>query len=469
MPSRRLSLSLLLLLCLHGCAREPDSLEPLRGHVQGMNVIIVLFDAASASHIQFLGYERATTPFLSELAEESFVFENAYAQASATPLSILALFTGSYPVGAELPNFKGEIVPAIADEAPTLASMLAETHPRRQAWSANRWVCEELGYAQGYTDFYSLWADSTGEVVRGVVSASYVREHAAARLDAIEGPFFSYLHFIEPHLPYQPPEPYASLFDPEFRNLVDCTAKGLRPYRRRQPDSAKLKNIVGLYDGNLAYADAELRSLLEPLMEDGTFEHSIFIFLSDHGEAFWEHGSRGHGLDVFDEVVRVPLMIRIPGMSGRRIPDVVELVDILPTVADLFAITPAGQLDGNSLLPKLFADSPADSLEQLAYFRNHESSHISGIREGRFKLIESSGGRRQKLYDLLVDPGELRDLRTHRTPALKRQTTPLTERLSARLQEILEGEHRSELVESGADSLDTEAVERLKAIGYFDN
>jgi hypothetical protein len=139
-----------------------------------MNVLVVLFDAAAADHFSFLGYERETTPHLSALIDESIVFENAYAQASATPLSIVSLFTGGYPVGRELPSFKGEIIPAIDEARPTLASALEASHPTRVGFSASRWVCKELGYDKGMTELHELWSDGDGEVVRGVVSPTYL-------------------------------------------------------------------------------------------------------------------------------------------------------------------------------------------------------------------------------------------------------------------------------------------------------
>jgi arylsulfatase A-like enzyme len=269
-------------------------------------------------------------------------------------------------------------------------------------------------------------------------------------------------------LPYNPPEPYASMYDPEFRGLVECTAEGLRPYKVSRPPANVRKNVVGLYDGNLAYADAELGRVVETLQKDGRWDDTIFIFTSDHGEAFWQHNWRGHGSKVFEEFVRVPLVLRIPGLPGQRIADVVELVDIFPTLLDLFALEPVDGLAGQSWLPRLTGGAPADSLGQLAFFRNHESRMTSAIREGAYKVVrKSSRPDALELFDLRADPREEINLQSHRDPVKKEQTALLSGRLGERLANILANGVDSPLGESGPDSLSAEAIERLKALGYF--
>lgn len=443
--------------------------EELREHAAGMNLLVVLFDAAAADHFSFLGYERETAPHLAALAEESIVFENAYAQAAATPLSVVSLFTGSYPIGTELPAFKGEIVPAIREDHPTLASVLASSHPSRAAFSANRWVCRELGYDQGFNEFEELWAGPDGEIARPVVPASYLSDQLLGFLDgAPEEPFFVYAHYLEPHLPYTPPEPFASLFDPEIRGQVECTTEGLKPYRASRPPTNVRKEVVALYDGNLAYADDQFGRVVKRLKQKGLWDRTVVVFLSDHGEAFWQHNWRGHGSKVYEEFVRVPLLLRVPGLAPGRIEDVVELVDLYPTLVDLFGLETEAALAGQSWLPRIFAEGPAPEVAQLAFFRNHETRMTTAIREGRYKAVRQRRENKAiELFDLLEDPREETNLQSHRNPETREATQELSTRLAERLHHILESGEDSPLSAAGADSLSPEAIEQLRAIGYF--
>jgi arylsulfatase A-like enzyme len=428
-----------------------------------MDVVVVLLDAAAAGHFSFLGYERETTPFLTRLAAESVVFESAYAQASATPLSVYSLFTGELPLVAEMPVLDGELVASIPAAAPTLASLLADRYPARKGLSGNRWIGRELGYANGFSEFTGIW-ELSADLSR---NATLLSDQAVSWLSSRdESSFFLYLHYLEPHLPYAPPEPFASRFDPSFRGHIEATRQALGPWRSTRPNALIERNLIALYDGNLAYVDSEVQRVAEAIEAAGGWDRTIFILLSDHGEAFWQHGVRGHGMSVYEEMVRVPLFVRIPGLAARRIAEPVQLVDLLPTLLELAGADAAKQRRaGQSLVPLFFGDASGE--DGRAFSRNHEPGMIEYmLREGRYKWVRPGFDAPPKLYDLLEDPDEARDLQSHRARELKAQTAPIAARFAVRLDSLLQA---ATFPAAGAvaDTLDAAARERLKAMGYF--
>ena len=460
-----LSLTLLLVSC--GAPQE-QSVEELRSRAKGMNVLLVIFDASNPDHFSFMGYERETTPNMDRIAAESVVFTQAYAQASATPLSMYSLMTSRYPILEEdqYPR-TGELAAVIPAAMPTLATWATEKFPERAAFLATHWMRKELGFHYGYSTFEALY----DEVPRGaIVPADMVTDRVNDWLAAgPAGPWLGWIHYLEPHTPYSPPEPWFSMFDPEVRGLTDGTEESMAAYRDAVPSDEFKRNTIALYDGNLAWVDHQFGRVVEELKRRGDWDNTIVILTSDHGEAFWEHGVRGHGTHVYDEFVRIPLVIRVPGLAPRRVEEVVELIDVTPTILDLAGVfVPAGSTAGHSLAGLMTGSTQGSD---TAYFRNHKSGFIElGARRGPMKFHEYVVDGRFELFDLgrdpdeqtnlLVDPGDHPDaIRT------------LAESMQQLLGTWVErgGGVGGDLSPSatGADSLDADTIEALRAIGYF--
>jgi arylsulfatase len=459
-------------LLLSACARETEPVTPdeLREHAESMNVALIVLDAANARHFSFMGYERQTTPNIDRLAAEGVVFEQAYAQASATPLSMYSMLSSRYPIldQQDYPE-SGELAAVLHPAMPTLPSWGADKFADRGAFVANRWLREELGFHHGWTSFEKAYEQVAPTEV--VVRASLVSDAFLEWADR-DGPWLAWLHYLEPHLPYTPPEPYLSMFDPEFRFSTDGQGGELKKeWRRRRPSEAMLRNTVGLYDGNLAWVDSEVGRVFDALKDRGEWDRTIVVVTSDHGEAFWEHRVRGHGDHVFEEFVQVPLVIRVPGLAPRRVAEAVELVDVVPTLLDLAGVfVPESGVAGESLVEVMTGDRKA---ADMAFFRNHDKTALElGARRGPLKYIEFSGLNRVALYDLGKDPGEQENLVPFREEA-----TPEIETLRRSMDELLDrwleagsgtGDDFNPSL-SGADSLDADTVEALRAIGYFGN
>ena len=460
-----------LLLLISSCAQpttedQLPSREELLAGISEYDVVIALLDAAAASHFGFMGYERDTTPSIDALAAESIVFERAYAQASATPLSVVSMLTARYPTSADAPSLRGEVVFEVPEEAQLLPELLGELFPARFGASANQWISRRFGFDQGFTEFREVWdeaqvPDPTAPRARRVVDVArrWFDAHGDQRR-------FSYLHFLEPHEPYSPPEPWFDQFDPEAGRRLDGSRRSLAALKTRRPGPKISRNVVALYDGNLPYVDAELGSLIDSLKDEGRWDRTVFVLVADHGEAFWQHGAWGHGRHVYEEYVRVPFLLRIPGfpgLAGTRIEDPVELVDLVPTILDLFDRS-ADWIDpeGNSLLGYLASDM-APPPPSPAFFRNSTPQWLElGASDGRFKWILNPGAQTEQLYDLRQDPEEQTDL--VETRSVPDEARGLLDALVEWLQRP-PSDAAPTLI--GVDSLDADLQEQLKSLGYF--
>jgi arylsulfatase A-like enzyme len=473
------NLSLLLLIgtmsaLLPGCAKTepPESARPraqaaphadaegLRAGVRGANLIIILIDAARADHLSFNGYRRRTTPRIDELLGESVVFTEAYAPAPYTEASVASLLTSQFPdthgaVGVGMP---------LPSEGVTLSEAMKRQGCVTAAFSANPFFSECFGFARGFDEFHEVFrssdigSDQQGSVPPDLMvsaAASWLRAHRDER-------FFAYLHFLQPHTPYNPPEPFRSMF-----------SRGLS-YQRHGVEFLK-----ALYDGNLAYVDQAVGVLLDEIDTLGLGRNSVVVFLSDHGEAFLEHGRREHTTTVYQEMIHVPLAFRLPpgcAVSPRHCPEVLCLTDLMPTLLDLFGIAPPPTMQGRSRLALLAGGSEVEPC--FAVVRSRGRDRTGGVARPkevcyavtgpRYKLIISDLGGSVELYDREADPRETKNIAAERP------------RLVAELRAQFEGwagtQRGRPVVLSGGrvhtsgESLvraDKEVRRRLKALGYL--
>lgn len=468
-PARGAGLLLLLLalLALASCGliknNEEAAMQTLRKEVRGKNLVLVLLDAAAYGHFGYAGYNRNTTPNVDALAEKSLVFDTAYTEASSTGPSVYAMFTSSYPFLAERQGLKGiRDAPFRIDENTALMPvLLAPKFPRRVAFSSNAWIGPEFGFDRGFTQFHEIYdneavPDSTEHLAARTVDA-FKRELSSWG----NGPVFAYLHFLEPHSPYQPPEAFARKFDPVAADSIDASSQSLLRYRFDPPSERKQEMIRALYDANLAYVDSKLEEVIEALRESGHWNDTVFLVIADHGEAFWQHGVYEHGHHIYEEFVRIPFIVHVPGdqeLMGRHIKQPVSLVDLLPTFLDLFEITPPDSLKGDSLLP-LIVGATKDFETRKIFMRNtHRTVPEFGVRAGRYKWIYRVRESSYQLYDLMEDPHEQHDLMAEgKVPP---EAAPLRKQIGLW---IATGTHRIQPVEK----LDPKTEQRLHAIGYF--
>jgi arylsulfatase A-like enzyme len=410
-------------------------------------VLWISQDTVRADHLGAFGYERATSPGFDRRSSGWVVFENAVAPSSWTLPSVASQFLSRYP------SYHGAVMETLAaNDTPTLFEALGAAGFTVVGVTGNPYISYERSLARGFDVLFETdgRADDVNRLLLGAPDLP------------VEGDLALFVHYMDPHVPYAPPPPYNRLFaDPGYRGHVD----GGTNFFKRHPviDRADTRHLKALYDGELAYTDARISSLLDALRDRGLLRDPVIAYTADHGEEFHDHGYWGHSRTLYEELVHVPLALRLPGVPGRRVAQTVSLVDLAPTLLDLLQLPAPPAFQGRSLLPlargKHLPDLPAFAETILTPDRHH----LVAARRGSLKYIVAVPRGRdrapvplhEEAYDLSVDPREKtsRLTLTH-VPALRRRTLAYLSR--ARRQ-----------VPGPPALVDPHAIEKLRAWGYI--
>ncbi len=448
-----------------------------------LDVFVLLVDALRADELGAYGYPRATTPAIDAFAADGILFEQAVSASTFTKSSIASLFTGRYPYQhgvywgshREDPNDPDSVTAdLLSAEETTLAEALRGHGYLTAAWVQNSHLRGEMGFAQGFVDYQ----DQQGNIER--INRRFGRWLGRA---GRRYPFFAYLHYIDLHDPYRPSPPYDTMFggaaDLGFYEDIDLAQWGSFLHEVRSGErtltSAQIAQLRSYYDGQLRAIDGQIGRLFEKLKREGRYDSSLIVVTSDHGDGFGEHGFISHSTVPYEELVRVPLIIKLPDnrSAGRRIGQQVRLIDLLPTILDLTGVkapTDGGgraDLAGCSLVPMIRLGSRPPEMahcgEAVVEIAQEGAYPVVAARSERFKYIHHQH-RGDELYDLAHDPGELENLlAAGGQAAVPLSGEPLKlERLALAAVE-LRGVRKAERVE-----LDAETIRELKALGYLD-
>jgi arylsulfatase A-like enzyme len=381
-------------------------------------IVLVTVDTLRADAVSFAGYGLPTTPFLDGLAREGVVFTHAYAPSSWTPPSMASIFTGLDPSshgvtrGALVAGEASEHV-VLADELTTIAESRRARGRTTVGIASNRHLTRALGFAQGFDHFHDptafLPAPTLMLRTRELFATAFGPQWRTAwRRD----PTFLWLHFFDPHDPYLPNDAWLDRHSPRRpdRSLGPPARLVMRELKRRFPRPGPEVGTLlrPLYDGEVARFDDHLRQLWEEL---GADDDVLLVVTSDHGEELAERGALGHSHSLYDELVRVPLLVRWPrGLpGGRRIEAPVSVSDLAAAIAALDGDELTGA-DRDRALPRWLTD-PAAAAGRPVFLELHAPKpDLRAVRDGSWKLIAAAAGTRAELYDLAADPGERRDL-----------------------------------------------------------
>ncbi|MFL6196060.1 MAG: sulfatase [Thermoanaerobaculia bacterium] len=396
-------LAALALLPLASCRREP---------VPPRNVIFILVDTLRADHLGTYGYARPTSPNVDGFAREAIKFTAARSQASCTFPSANSILTSRYPSA-----FLGQADQAlgIPKNIPSVAEILREHGFRTAAVSASPVVRvtpsrynPSAGFGRGFDVF------EEGCMMR---PASCVNRRAAELLQRTDKPLFLYLHYMDPHGPYQPPRHWKRRFatgrpEKKWVRIGDPNPIGDWLYAgKKRPvfTPADLRHLVDLYDEEIAFFDDNFADLVATLRKGGWLDDSLVILVSDHGEEFLEHEHLKHCRALYDSSIHVPMLLRIPGVDAGAVAAPVQNVDLVPTILDYMGID-AGKrrFEGRSLRPLVEGKAgPAQPAPGMQYGLQ---ATLRSASDGRYKLIQDLEANRARLYDLQADPKENRDV-----------------------------------------------------------
>jgi arylsulfatase A-like enzyme len=471
-------------LLLVGCGGGKSASAPT-GAQDRPDVLLLTIDTLRADHLSAWGYARPTSPTLDRMASEGTRFAFAQAQRPKTGPSFTSIFTSGYCSDHGVRRIGQPAACSMRFLAEEMKELGYQTH----AVVANAALAREFYFDQGFDTYLETWKVAPRKAGLDPTGAETVTDFAEAVVEKMpdDRPFFLWVHYVDPHDPYAPPEPYRDLFqgDEHAGPPVEVPVsrrnmrQSWRSIGRRQVLDGRtdLPFYVARYDAEIRYVDAEIARLFDALRRRGAYDGMLTVMTSDHGESLGEHNYWfDHGMFAFQTCLHVPLVVRFPGLARRGVDaGRVELVDLAPTILEVAGkrLRDGTWMRGRSLVPRLRGEgAPARS---FAFAEAGYSSRDGWIRmatDGRFtlhRLLDRADRRRlahpeseYALFDLAGDPGETRDVADLNPRDLER----LRDALGAweRDEPLAMNRERADCGERAVAS-DTEA--QLRALGYL--
>ncbi|RMG44245.1 MAG: hypothetical protein D6718_10440 [Acidobacteria bacterium] len=435
-----------------------------RGPRAAPDIVLIVIDSLRADELDRTVGGRPVMPHLSRWAEGALRFTEARAPSCSTPTSVAAMLT-SLPIPATHVTFKRGLPEGVT----TIAQVLREAGYRTAAYSANPNVTARLGFDRGFDTMVEAYVDpELSERVRiqprhpgWIVRPEVLFDLAWKDLhDGDDRPRFSYIHILQPHAPYEPPPPHRDLFRVPGAPEVDASIPSIAAHDDRPLDPRWLAALRARYDEHAHYADAAVGSFLDRLGSDPRFSRAAVVVLSDHGEGFGEHRRLFHNTTVYEEMLRIPMLWRLPGDGRRRgrSDARVDLLDVAPTLCAIAGVEPPRQFWGRNLL----AAEPTAHRTFLAVARPPALRYPPFIALLDFptKLIRNERTGEQRLFDLSRDPWERHDLSGEEPERLAEAVRRLESEL-ARCRAL-------GLAPGKAAPPPKEQLQRLRSLGYAD-
>lgn len=474
--------------CAPDSEKESQSFTPY-------NVILISLDTLRADHLGCYGYERETSPNLDAFAKQAVFFENSICHAPSTLPSHVSIFTSSIPSHHKMSHTLGT---KLTDATPTMASILKAKGYDTISFNNGGQLDAAYGVDVGFDRYTTLTGKEDLMEIKFFTMVNKAREWITTERKG-DKPFFLFLHTYETHISYLPFTKYLKEFEDEYPGslpieVLDGAAEDLhrkvheRKDRTRTSDDGSiviqgdrfyrtanidvifamlieninagriditdgdLQHIVNAYDASIRSVDDAFGGLIQYLKEAGLYDNTLIVVTSDHGEEFNERGNIAvHGSTLFEELIHVPLIIKLPEdrYAGKTVKHLAAGIDLLPTMTDVLGIEPLDTFEGRSLIPLIdtVEDKPHLILTEII---ERDKSITTAVRTPRWKLF------RDKLYDIENDPMETTDL-SDKYPEVKRSLEKYRE-------EMLQKEYHQ--WEYGEADVDPELERQLKELGY---
>lgn len=397
-----------------------------------INVLLITLDTTRADRLGCYGYDKAETPNLDFLANNGVRFENVYCQVPLTTPSHCTILTGTYPLFHRVHNNGLYRLPP---QMETIAEILSKRGFETAAFVASFTVDSRFGLDQGFKVYDDTFVeDQAFKALNSERKAEKVYQSFAQWLENRQsGLFFCWIHFFDPHLPYEPPPPYQAKFSE-------------RPY-----------------DGEIAYMDKYIGKIIEILRSKDLLSKTLLVLAGDHGEAFGEKEERGHGIFLYDETLKVPLILYAEKYlpQGLVIKSRVRLIDILPTILDFLNLPIPQEVQGVTLLPYIQGKRKKDLSTYIeTYFpqENYGWSPLIGVIDGDWKYIKAP---KEELYNLRDDPHEERNLIELKSKIAQKKRKKL-ENIIAQFSSKIS------VAEAAKRVITKEEREKLRSLGYVD-
>ena len=487
-----------------GCARsEPASSPP--------NVVLITVDALRADFVSYAGHPNQTSPVLDAFARENVIFTQALTSFPGTAPAMPSLMTGLYPSFENVDRWSKQTRngfnefespdeverPGLSDHLRMLAEILRDAGYQTLGFHTNPNLSTTANFQQGFEEYFQfedyltkVRAERNHKLIGNYPPAPIVVDRVLKRLDAgFDRPVFLWIHFMEPHSPYLPPEEYARLFDRTDTGVTDLeineslyhllwTQQGSLRVARDYPSPEErgldrdqfVDHILGLYEGEIRFLDDQLEILFGGFKAMGLWDNTMVMLTADHGEEFLDHGQVAHTelTALAEELIRIPLVFKLPdaGRRGLVIDDLVRMVDFAPTILDYAGLpAEAGQMEGVSLRPLI---ESGGTPPMTAFY---STIHYNIVRDARWKYrlekgADGKGRSVERLFDIVADPAELNDVAGLHPDIVERMREEYRE-----FAEMLTSRRPPSDAPGGKsiEEIGPEELERLEALGYVND
>ena len=405
-----------------------------------------MIDTLRADHLGLYGYARNTSPNLDAFAKDALVFDYAVTSAPWTPPSVASMFTGLYPLthGVIPPNSREQAQEnntKLPETLVTLAEVFKGNGYKTFGFSPNPWISQEFGFDQGFDTFWHKSRADADEITSRGLEA--IKESVKKR-----EPFFAYLHYLDPHDPYKPPQKYQDLMASE-------------PPIGGSYGEDEIRKLQ-LYDAEIRFTDDKVGEVLAYLKAEGIYDDVAIVVVADHGEQFKERGHQGHGFMLFDEEVHVPFMFKPAKSSGGKRSDItVSTVDVFPTVLEMASISFPPDKPGFSLLSEEKIGKRSGVYSEISRKINDQRAFVTP--DGLKLIVEFGKDGSEKtlgVFNSRKDPFEVAPIEDAELVASLRQE------LNNARQLALDGKIEQSPESSGAQVKDS-TLEQLKTLGYL--
>ena len=412
--------------------------------IRPSNILLFTIDTLRADHLGCYGYERINTPNINRLADEGILFEYTMSQIPLTTPSHSSIFTSLYPRNHGVLNNAQHLDGSLL----TLTEILKENGYATAGFISCFVLQSKYGISQGFDAYFDQVEIKTKENPNRISYINskqlneriipWLREHSQEK-------FFAWIHYFDPHNPYESHEKDGISYDSDFDP---------HPYGTSKP--AKVLQDIAHYDAEITFADRSVGEIIDLLDELNLTEDTIVILTSDHGEELYQHHQiMGHAFFLYDSSIRIPLIIRYPNRfpASKRIDQLVESVDIMPTLLELLNIQIPDGIDGESLLAVIDKDKKISRVAYSETYKPEGRSNKFAVRTNRWKYIYTPERNARELYDIVDDPMELRNLAYEKREVVKE--------LHKNFFDWLKMDSKP-----ASRELDEETRERLKSLGY---
>jgi arylsulfatase A-like enzyme len=445
------------------------------------NVVLVSIDTLRADHLSAYGYARPTSPNIDRLAREGTVFARAYASSSWTIPSHMTMFTSLPPSLHGVDDVGRKLDPARI----TLAERFRDSGYQTAAVVSGPTMHAAFGFDQGFDRYENTTAFEDEDFTRGdatrptaatrqrshqEVTGNVVAERVERFIDDARPPFFLFVHFWDPHYDYIPPPPYDTRFDPSWKGDFDFSNVEFNMAISPDMPARAFRHLVALYDGEIASTDAAVGRVIASLEQRGWLDGTLVALTADHGEEFFEHGNKGHMTTLFEEVLHVPLIFRMPSLvrAGARSDAIFGSVHLMPTLLGVAGLRAGPEAVGTDLSEHLAGDDPPPGLWAFAELSLRRRFPLYAARVGPRKYLAEVTGTNplalgMSYYGLESDPEE-----QHPRPTTDDAAMEFEERLREHLAEMDAVRAALPREKDGAGAeLSEETKRQLRALGYI--